>query len=82
MNKKLKIAIIATSVSLVVIGAGVGLSIGLRSYFNDYPLSPKVKKNKTHIACIGDSITWGAGVWNKRDKYTYEVLLNNKLDNL
>ena len=26
------------------------------------PKSPKILPDKTHIACIGDSITYGAGV--------------------
>lgn len=40
--------------------------------------APKVKKNKKLIACIGDSITFGAGVKGRRDQ-TWEYYLNQKL---
>lgn len=42
------------------------------------PRSPKVLPGKIHIACIGDSITYGAGVRGKADK-TWEYYLNQIL---
>ncbi len=39
---------------------------------------PKVIEGKRHIACIGDSITYGAGV-NGREKETWEHYLNGIL---
>ena len=42
------------------------------------PRSPKVLPGKTHIACIGDSITFGAGVIGKT-KQTWEYYLNRIL---
>lgn len=42
------------------------------------PRSPKVEPGKTHIACIGDSITFGAGVGGKTNQ-TWEYFLNEIL---
>ena len=42
------------------------------------PPTPKIMPGKRHIACIGDSITFGAGVNGKRDK-TWEHFLNQRL---
>lgn len=42
------------------------------------PRSPKVVPGKTHIACIGDSITFGAGVGGKANQ-TWEYHLNEIL---
>lgn len=41
------------------------------------PKSPRVIEGKKHIACIGDSITFGAGVKGLK-KETWEYLLNEK----
>ena len=42
------------------------------------PKTPKVLPGKTHIACIGDSITFGAGV-NGKTQMTWEHFLNELL---
>lgn len=44
------------------------------------PKAPKVEKDKIRIACIGDSITYGAGVTGKNYKRsTWEYFLQQKL---
>ncbi|MCR5230760.1 MAG: hypothetical protein K6D03_11600 [Solobacterium sp.] len=42
------------------------------------PLTPKIEKGKKLIACVGDSITFGAGV-NGRRKETWEYSLQESL---
>ena len=42
------------------------------------PKSPRILPDKTHIACIGDSITYGAGV-KGRTEQTWEYYLNQIL---
>ena len=42
------------------------------------PRTPKILKGKIHIACIGDSITYGAGVNGKKEQ-TWEHFLNESL---
>ena len=84
MNKKARLVLIIASsavVAIAAVGGGIGISYGLTEYFNQYPLAPRVKKNKIHFACIGDSITWGAGVYYSRNKDSYEAVLNKKLGN-
>lgn len=39
---------------------------------------PDLIPNKKYIACIGDSITFGYGVWSKRDKQSFPALLEKK----
>lgn len=39
------------------------------------PQPPRIKKNKKYIACIGDSITYGAGVILTKDFHSYPALL-------
>ena len=43
-----------------------------------YPLPAKAKKGRKHIACIGDSITFGAGVKNQK-KDSYPAYLQKEL---
>ena len=45
------------------------------------PKTPKIIPGKTHIACIGDSITFGAGV-NGKTEQTWEYCLGQKLGDL
>lgn len=81
MKKKLLLAILIPSVAIATLGVTAYFVVPkIIDYLNDHPFPPKVLPNKIHVACIGDSITWGAGVWNQRHKATYEVLLNEKLD--
>ena len=42
------------------------------------PKTPQFSTDKIHIACIGDSITYGAGVNGKKEE-TWEYFLNEKL---
>ena len=42
------------------------------------PKSPKILPDKTHIACIGDSITSGVGVGGRTEQ-TWEYYLNQIL---
>lgn len=43
------------------------------------PPVPRKKKNKKYIACVGDSITYGAGVFPKRATKSYPALLQKKI---
>ena len=63
-----------------LIGCGVAAAAGLGGYvlkLFQYPGAPKVDPAKKHIACIGDSITYGNGVlFNGNYKQsTYEYFL-------
>lgn len=40
-----------------------------------YPKPPEILHDKKHIACVGDSITFGAGVLRERDKEAYPAVL-------
>ncbi|MCD7834549.1 MAG: GDSL-type esterase/lipase family protein [Lachnospiraceae bacterium] len=51
----------------------LGLKVVVRYTWT--PGLPKVKKNKKHIACIGDSITFGAGVMAHRNRDSYPAML-------
>ena len=42
--------------------------------------SPEIKEGKKHVACIGDSITFGYGVWGKRKEEAFPVLLEKLFD--
>ncbi|MBQ1493157.1 MAG: hypothetical protein IIZ39_14480 [Blautia sp.] len=46
-----------------------------------FPQAPEVEEGKIHVACIGDSITWGAGVLvpDMDRANTYPVLLGGEL---
>ena len=49
----------------------------LSIYFIQHPVAPKVNTNKKHIACIGDSITFGNGVWPLQSRLSFSAYLNN-----
>lgn len=53
----------------------------LSIYFIQHPVAPKVNTNKKHIACIGDSITFGNGVWPLQNRFSYPACLNNYVKN-
>lgn len=61
----------------------VALYAGVRLYLKsvEFPRPPKVNERKKHIACIGDSITYGAGVLGKRRTSTYPVYLQGLVGN-
>ncbi len=50
-------------------GLALGVLVVLYGMFRlgvhvvQYPPAPHVKEGKIHIACVGDSITYGAGVF-------------------
>ena len=48
---------------------------GVYSYFWTPPI-PKSDPNKKHIICIGDSITFGAGVARNRNTQSYPAILS------
>ena len=58
---------------LVLIILGSMGALGYHLAF--HPLLPKVDKTKKHIACIGDSITYGAGVGMKHNTQSYPAYL-------
>lgn len=43
------------------------------------PAAPKIDSRKKHIVCIGDSITYGSGVWWKRNTQSYPARLQELL---
>jgi len=47
--------------ALIIIGI-LALTAVYKSYRCWHPVAPKAKKRKQHIICVGDSITFGAGV--------------------
>lgn len=59
--------------------AGQELPPFIAEMFN--PRIPEIRDGVTHIACIGDSITWGAGVMipNMEFESTYPVFLEKQL---
>ena len=48
-------------------------------YMSDHPTVPDVKENKIIVACVGDSITYGAGVELQRDSKSYPAYLQKDL---
>jgi len=68
----------------LIIGAATALGLIAGAalygrYRNWHPAVPKPKKGKKHIVCIGDSITFGAGVvpfqkWRSYPAYLQELL--------
>lgn len=40
-----------------------------------HPKPPEIIHNKKHIACVGDSITFGAGVYRERERKAYPAVL-------
>ncbi len=64
--------IITAMGALAAVGALTGLSLL-------YPPVPKEKKGKKHIVCIGDSITFGAGVQPLQNLKSYPAYLQKLL---
>ena len=58
--------------SLLAILLIVSAIFALHLYF---PKPPRAKRNKKHIACVGDSITFGAGVIVTKDFHSYPAFL-------
>ena len=66
-------------------GIGLGIFALLYGCFRlgvhvvQYPPAPKIKQGKVHIACVGDSITYGAGVLGHRIRQSYPAYLQEML---
>lgn len=75
MKSKTKKIILFTLLAIAILIAT--LLIGGRMYLKnvEFPRPPKVDADKRHIACIGDSVTYGAGVLGQRSTSTYPVYL-------
>ncbi len=75
MKSKTKKIIIIVLLAIIILIAI--LFIGGRMYLKnvEFPRPPKVDTGKRRIACIGDSVTYGAGVLGKRGTSTYPVYL-------
>lgn len=59
-------------VAFVVIASALGFGI---TWFINHPAAPTIDQTKKHIACIGDSITYGDGVRAHRDTQSYPAVL-------
>lgn len=68
-----------------VVGLALGVLVVLYGMFRlgvhvvQYPPAPHVKEGKIHIACVGDSITYGAGVLGHRRSQSYPAYLQENL---
>ena len=68
-----------------VVGLALGVLVVLYGMFRlgvhvvQYPPAPHVKEEKIHIACVGDSITYGAGVLGHRRSQSYPAYLQENL---
>lgn len=60
-----------------VIGGYGYLHLYYRKMF--YPTAPKIEIDKKHIACVGDSITFGMGVVSSKTNETWEYYLEKML---
>lgn len=67
-----------------VVGLALGVLVVLYGMFRlgvhvvQYPPAPHVKEGKIHIACVGDSITYGAGVLGHRRSQSYPGIFAGK----
>lgn len=73
----MKLVIIAMILIIVTALTAVGCAI----YFIAHPVTPKKDKTRKIIACVGDSITYGAGVIGHRKTSTYPVFLQTLVTN-
>ncbi len=66
-------------------GIGLCVLVALYGMFRlgvhvvQYPPAPHIKEGKIHIACVGDSITYGAGVLGDRRSQSYPAYLQENL---
>ena len=68
---------VACAAGLIIAGmAGTGVLV--RNLLWN-PSAPKPIPGKRHLVCIGDSITFGAGVVPQQHRYSYPSFLQNKL---
>ena len=76
MKKWVKIVIGVSSALLTLgIAASIIIPVSVNEVVN--PSAPRVNKNKKHIACIGDSLTYGVGVLF-RDYESYPAFYQRK----
>lgn len=74
MKKLIKIVILVVAAGVLLLGM---FRLGI--HFVQYPVAPFVKSEKVHIACVGDSITYGAGVLGHRSSQSYPAYLQEFL---
>ena len=81
-RKKLVAGILAILL-LAAAAAAVYAYPRLRDYRIDravwYPKAPHVDRSRQHIVCVGDSITYGAGVFETRDRESWPAFLEQEL---
>ena len=65
-------------VCFLVIVACIGMIQGICLRVDDAPVLKPIVKDR-QIACIGDSITYGNGVWQTREQDAWSFLLDEKL---
>lgn len=63
--------------SILAILLLVALAFIIKYIKKKYPLLPKIEQGKKHIACIGDSITFGSRIKKKKDTWCH--ILEQKL---
>ena len=81
MKKRAGLWIGAAAGVLAAAAAGkkAGVPEQVKKWISFHPLAPKVNRNMPRIACIGDSITYGAGVEKMRGQRSYPALLEGLL---
>lgn len=79
MTKKKVIIITVSIVGVLGVLAGVLVPVSINSI--NHPSAPKVNSSKKHIACIGDSVTFGNGVWPFHHYQSYPAYLNKYVGN-
>ncbi len=75
MKIRTKVILSILCVALVALG-----SVGIYAYKLMYPSAPNLKDNVLRVACIGDSITQGAGI-KDAEHNSYPVQLQSLLGN-
>lgn len=65
-------------IACLVLLIGYGM-IRLGIYIVQYPPAPRIKQKKIQVACVGDSITYGAGVLGHRKSQSYPAYLQKLL---
>ncbi|MBO4667107.1 MAG: hypothetical protein J5666_03150 [Bacilli bacterium] len=78
MKRKMKALIIILSI-VFTLGAVIAIMVPVTIHSINYPKAPKVDETKLHIACIGDSVTFGNGVYPFQKQKSYPALLDKKV---
>ena len=74
MKKRTKALIIVLS-AIGVVGLAAAILVPLSIKTINHPNAPKVNESKKHIACIGDSVTFGNGVFPFQNSLSYPAYL-------